>query len=68
MVSHSEVALHQIYFIISIFYSATIGAVVTASHNPEEDNGVKIVDPMGEMLDASWECHANNLMKLRYIY
>ncbi|KAF9568436.1 phosphoacetylglucosamine mutase, partial [Agrocybe pediades] len=36
----------------------TIGVMVTASHNPEEDNGVKLVDPRGEMLEASWEAHA----------
>jgi phosphoacetylglucosamine mutase len=34
---------------------------VTASHNPEEDNGVKIVDPLGEMLTASWESYATSL-------
>ncbi|KAH9050429.1 phosphoacetylglucosamine mutase [Lactarius hengduanensis] len=39
----------------------TIGVMVTASHNPEEDNGVKLVDPRGEMLDASWEIHASVL-------
>eukprot|EP01137_Pigoraptor_chileana_P000992 Opistho-2@37989 len=39
----------------------TIGVMITASHNPEEDNGVKIVDPMGEMLEASWEAHATRL-------
>ncbi|KAH9858120.1 phosphoacetylglucosamine mutase [Lenzites betulinus] len=39
----------------------TIGVMVTASHNPEEDNGVKLVDPRGEMLEAAWEVHATNL-------
>ncbi|KAI0801185.1 phosphoacetylglucosamine mutase [Fomes fomentarius] len=39
----------------------TIGVMVTASHNPEPDNGVKLVDPRGEMLEASWETHATNL-------
>ncbi|KAJ7125626.1 phosphoacetylglucosamine mutase [Mycena crocata] len=39
----------------------TIGVMVTASHNPEQDNGVKLVDPRGEMLDSSWEIHATTL-------
>ncbi|KAF8640550.1 hypothetical protein AX17_000212 [Amanita inopinata Kibby_2008] len=39
----------------------TVGVMVTASHNPEEDNGVKLVDPRGEMLEASWEVHATML-------
>lgn len=38
-----------------------IGIVVTASHNPVQDNGVKLVDPLGEMLQPSWEKHASNL-------
>ncbi|WVQ96205.1 hypothetical protein IAU59_003308 [Kwoniella sp. CBS 9459] len=40
---------------------ATIGVMVTASHNPEPDNGVKLVDPSGEMLDPTWEHHATTL-------
>ncbi|KAI4460440.1 phosphoacetylglucosamine mutase [Holotrichia oblita] len=32
--------------------------MITASHNPEADNGVKLVDPHGEMLEQSWEAWA----------
>lgn len=38
-----------------------IGVMITASHNPEVDNGVKLVDPMGEMLEQSWEAVATKL-------
>ena len=54
-------------FDLSIFdsLSAVIGVVITASHNPEEDNGVKLVDPLGEMLEATWEKHATALANVR---
>ena len=32
--------------------------MITASHNQEADNGVKIIDPSGEMMDSTWESHA----------
>ncbi|EON96944.1 putative phosphoacetylglucosamine mutase protein [Phaeoacremonium minimum UCRPA7] len=40
----------------------TIGVMITASHNPAADNGVKIVDPMGEMLEQEWEGYATKLV------
>lgn len=37
------------------------GVMITASHNPETDNGVKLVEPSGEMLAPDWEAHATAL-------
>uniref|UniRef100_A0A7S3R0L6 Phosphoacetylglucosamine mutase n=1 Tax=Dunaliella tertiolecta TaxID=3047 RepID=A0A7S3R0L6_DUNTE len=37
------------------------GLMITASHNPEADNGVKIVEPSGEMLPQAWEPLATEL-------
>ncbi|EGV61648.1 phosphoacetylglucosamine mutase [Yamadazyma tenuis ATCC 10573] len=39
----------------------TVGVMITASHNPPPDNGVKVVDPLGNMLEAAWEEHATVL-------
>ncbi|KAJ1555588.1 Phosphoacetylglucosamine Mutase, partial [Cladochytrium tenue] len=39
----------------------TIGVMVTASHNLVQDNGVKLVEPLGEMLAPAWEDYATRL-------
>ena len=38
-----------------------IGVMITASHNPAPDNGVKLVDPAGEMLEQAWEAIATQV-------
>lgn len=44
-----------------ILGGSIIGVMITASHNPEPDNGVKLIDPKGDMLEASWEGIATEL-------
>ena len=39
----------------SMAVGAATGLVVTASHNPAQDNGVKLVEPTGYMLQQKWE-------------
>lgn len=41
--------------------------MITASHNPEGDNGVKLVDPQGEMLEQSWEAWATKFANVEYV-
>jgi len=38
-----------------------VGLMITASHNEESDNGVKLVDPNGGMLDPKWEPYAEEI-------
>lgn len=42
--------------------------MITASHNPEPDNGVKLVDPHGEMLEQSWEKWATKFANVALVY
>lgn len=41
-----------------------VGIVITASHNPECDNGIKLVDADGGMLAQSWEKYAELLVNV----
>lgn len=42
----------------SLLLGDATGLVVTASHNPAQDNGVKLVDPSGYMLEQTWEVYS----------
>ncbi|KAJ2726038.1 hypothetical protein GGI07_000821 [Coemansia sp. Benny D115] len=42
-------------------HGQVVGVMITASHNHERDNGVKLVDPMGEMLLQSWEAYCTEI-------
>ncbi|KAL1195536.1 Phosphoacetylglucosamine mutase [Cardamine amara subsp. amara] len=41
--------------------SATIGLMITASHNKVSDNGIKVSDPSGGMLSQEWEPFADQI-------
>jgi phosphoglucomutase len=43
------------------------GVMVTASHNPKQDNGLKIFERDGEMLEAAWEKLAEDIVNTKDI-
>ena len=45
----------------SLKTQSVIGLIITASHNKESDNGVKIADPSGGMLTQDWEPFADSV-------
>ena len=38
------------------------GGIITASHNPAEDNGIKLIDATGGKISAQWEAITNEIV------
>ncbi len=47
----------------SLVEGSPCGIMITASHNPINDNGVKLIDINGEMINEKWEKYADLLTK-----
>lgn len=66
----ADLPMHSIYARMGILAclrsisvgGAMVGVMITASHNPECDNGLKIVDSDGGMLSQSWEPYCEKLV------
>lgn len=52
---------------MNFLIASTVGLMITASHNPEEDNGVKLCQRSGDMLDKEWEGFATELINAKYV-
>eukprot|EP00924_Labyrinthula_sp_SR-Ha-C_P012647 maker-scaffold_10-snap-gene-13.0-mRNA-1 protein AED:0.00 eAED:0.00 QI:39/1/1/1/1/1/2/281/576 len=52
-------------YLRAAFLEQNIGVMITASHNLHKDNGVKIIDPDGSMLEMNWEKHATKIVNFK---
>jgi phosphoacetylglucosamine mutase len=49
-------------FLCKYFYPKALGIIVTASHNPMKDNGIKLLDGHGGYLRINLERYFNVLV------
>ena len=49
-------------YLCKVFYPKTLGIVVTASHNPMKDNGIKLIDENGGYLRINLERYFNKFV------
>lgn len=49
--------------VLTHYYHADLGVMVSASHNPSEDNGIKLVGPEGRKLSSEWESELETLIQ-----
>lgn len=49
-------------YLAKYYYPDALGIVISASHNPKEDNGLKLINPEGEMLDSKYEQTLDDLV------
>lgn len=50
------------YLRSTTFAGKVIGVMITASHNPVEYNGIKVIDHNGDMLDETWEGYSDKVV------
>ncbi|AFM97676.1 phosphoacetylglucosamine mutase [Encephalitozoon hellem ATCC 50504] len=50
------------YLRSTTFAGKIVGVMITASHNPIEYNGIKIIDHNGDMLDEVWEEYSDKVV------
>ncbi|MEK7486654.1 MAG: phosphoglucosamine mutase [Planctomycetota bacterium] len=49
--------------VLTHYYQADLGIMISASHNPAEDNGIKLINSEGHKLPPEWESELESLIQ-----